>query len=321
MPVEMVQVRHGPLDHSISAIGILQANDAVIIRPEVSGRITKLLFKEGQPVEKGEVLITLEDDVAQANLKEANAEYQLRKAEFARAETLLQRGAGSITDKDTAFSKLEVSTASLAKAQSMVSHMSLLAPFEGVVGLRKVSVGDFVTPGQELVNLVDLDPIKVEFRVPEIYLKQIKIDQNVDVTTNAFPKIIFVGKIYAIDPQIDPIGHSILVRALIDNKTCQLRPGLFTNLQVILKHIDNALFIPAAALMPQEQKQFVFRVENNVAILTEVKTGIRKDNEVEILEGLKPDDVVITAGQMKIGSGSKVTSISTVTSNQSPELE
>lgn len=308
IPVETTAVRVGPLDHTLPAIGILQSNESIIVRPEVSGRVAQIHFTEGQAVEKGQPLVSLEDSIAQANLKESEAEYKLRKLEFSRAETLLQRSAGSITDKDTALTKLEVGEASLAKAQSMLAKMNITAAFEGYVGMRKVNIGDFVTVGQDLVNLVDLDPIKLDFRIPEVYLEQVKLGQNVDVVTDALPDKKFIGKIYAIDPQVDPIGHSILVRAIIDNKSNILRPGLFARIQIVLEHLDNSLFVPAEALMPQEQKQFVFRVEkDNTVALTEVTVGERRLNEVEILKGLKAGDIVVTAGQMKINPGSKIT--------------
>lgn len=310
-PVETAVVRVAPFNHTLSAIGILQSNEAIMLRPEISGRIAKIYFTEGQTVEKGQSLIDLEDSIDQANLKEAQADFTLRSIEFKRAETLAQRAAGSLTDKDLAFSKMQVSEAMLVKAQATLAKMHITAAFDGFIGLRKVNVGDFVTPGQDLVNLVDLDPIKVDFRVPEIYLEKIKLNQTVDVITDALPDQTFVGKIYAIDPQIDPIGHSILIRAVIDNKEHKLRPGLFAKIQIILQHVNQALFIPTEALMPQENKQFVFKIEKDTVVLTEVKVGERQPNEVEIIEGLKAGDTVVTAGQMKIGPGAKVKPIPT----------
>lgn len=304
--VEVAKVRIGPLDKTIPGIGILKANESIILKPEVTGRIEKILFKEGQYVEKGTPLFLLEDTIAKANVKEATADRDLRQADYTRAQILTEKGALSLTEKENAYAKLQASEAVLAKAESTLNKMTIHAPFEGWLGLRKVNVGDYVSPGQELVNLVDLDPIKLECQIAEIYLEKLKIDQLIDLTTDAFAQQNFIGQIYAIDPQIDPIGHSILIRALVQNANNILKPGLFVKFNILLDHIDEALFIPNQSLISKDNKQFVYKIIHNEAVLTEVTLGDRYHNEVEIIEGLMPYDVVITAGHLKIKPHMKV---------------
>lgn len=300
MPVETTKVRVAPLQDKISAIGILKSNEGIIVRPEVEGHVEKIFFSEGQEIHKHDPLIALEDSIAKANLKEASVEYDLRKNEYERSQTLLEKGVVSVNDKETAYTKFQIAEASLEKAKTTLSKMQINAAFEGFVGMRKVSVGDFVTVGQDLVNLLDINPIKIDFQVAEKYLQHIKLDQIVEAFTNAFPNEVFSGKIYALDPQIDPITHSILIRATLDNENYKLKPGLFVKLNIILTENSNALLIPNEALMPNNDKQFVFKVENEIAKLTEVKIGQRLEHEVEIISGLKPNDCVVTAGQIKI---------------------
>lgn len=317
LPVETAVATEGPLERSLSAIGTLQANQSIIIRPEISGRITAILFKDGQSVIENQPLIVLENSIAMANVRESKADFILRQADFLRAQTLLTKGAGSVTDKDHALAKLEIAAASLEKSEINLEKMHLVAPFEGWVGLRKVSIGDFVSPGQELVNLVDLTPMKVDFRIPEKYLEKVKEGQTLEIVTHALPHQIFIGKIYAIDPQIDPIGHSLLIRGVIDNEKNILHPGLFVNIKIVLETLENVLFIPAEALMPQEQKQFVFKLENNTVTRTEVVVGERQQNQVEIVKGLKSGDIVITAGHMKLSEGTRVTPLASKHKNKS----
>ncbi len=309
MPVEASPTRVTSINRSIEAVGILRANESVTIRSEIPGRVSEILFLEGQPVEKGKLLLTLEDSLQQANLKEAAADLKLSKAGYDRALTLLQKNVGSVSDRDTAFAKYQVNEASVSKAETTLAKMRITAPFSGILGLRKVSVGDFVNPGQDIVNLVDVSSMKVDFQIPEIYLKRIKDNQAVAITTNAYPDKNFTGSIYAIDPQIDPIGHSILIRASLPNNENLLKPGLFVSLKLIVEQLPEVILIPEQALMPQEDKQFVYKIQDGKAVLTEVTIGEREKSEVEITKGLTANDIVITAGQLKVQPDSPVAPI------------
>ena len=175
-----------------------------------------------------------------------------------------------------------------------------------MVGLRRVSVGDFVDVGDDIVNLEQIDPLKADFRVAESYLGAVRPGQRIELGVDAFPGQAFTGEVYAIDPLIDEAGRSILLRAKLPNPDHVLRPGLFARVTLVLNEREDAIQVPEQALVPQGQDQFVFKVEDGKAAFTKVTTGIRREGMVEILEGLAPDDEVVTAGQLKIRDGADV---------------
>jgi membrane fusion protein (multidrug efflux system) len=182
----------------------------------------------------------------------------------------------------------------------------IVAPFSGIVGLRHVSVGEYITAGQGLVNLEAIDPVKADFRVPEKFLPAIRVGQTIRVKVDAFPGDEFEGKVYAIDPRLDVSGRALLVRALVPNRDRRLRPGLFVRVTVLLRLKDDALSVPEQSIVPQGDSQFVFKIVDGKVHLTKVVTGTRREGRVEIVEGLSVGDQVVTAGQLKIRDGSAV---------------
>jgi membrane fusion protein (multidrug efflux system) len=175
-----------------------------------------------------------------------------------------------------------------------------------VLGLRQVSVGDFVQAGDDLVSLVDLDPLKVDFRIPEIALAALRVGQEVAVSVDALPGETFIGSVYAIDPEVDVNGRAVILRASIDNRSGQLRPGLFARVSLVLERKSDALLVPEEAIVPQGEKQLVYTIVDGTATLVPVETGDRHAGRVEIVSGLAPGDRVVTAGQMKLRPGAKV---------------
>jgi membrane fusion protein (multidrug efflux system) len=306
IPVEVSAVRTGTLVRSIKAVGTLCAYQSVVIRPEITGRVTNISYIDGRPIQKDELLLTLDDSIPKAALEAALANFTLSQAEYKRADSLVKQQALSATDRDTAFAKLQVDQAQVDQAKAHLAKMTLRAPFAGTVGVTRVNVGDFVNPGQAIIDLVQLSPIFVDFHIPEIYIKDIQLNQKIEISTSIFKDQINEGMITAIDPAIDPVTHSIYIRGQTLNTTGVLRPGLFVTVNIIIGQYDNTLFISDEALIPQQDKQFVYRVENNKAVLTEVVLGERQNNEVVVLEGLNPNDVVITAGQIKLQPGAPV---------------
>jgi len=191
-------------------------------------------------------------------------------------------------------------------SRARLDKTDVRAPFSGILGLRRVSPGDYVTPGQDLVNIEDIDPLKVDFRVPERYLANLSAGQRIRVRVDAFPDRSFEGRVYAVDPQIDPAGRSIAIRARIDNPERVLRPGLFARVRLIVDERPNALVIPEQAIVPRGERRYVFRVKDGKAVLTEVRVGQRRQGSVEVVEGLSEGDTVVTAGQLKIRDGVSV---------------
>jgi membrane fusion protein (multidrug efflux system) len=306
VPVETAPVQVGPIQRRLTAVGSLRSNESVILRPEIAGRIVEFSFEEGERVEKSQPLVLLDDSVWGTAVAQAQAALELSQANYERAVDLLQRKAGTTKARDEAFAQLRVDQAVLELARARLDKSVITAPFEGVVGLRKVSVGDFVDVGQDMVNLEQIDPLKADFRVAELYLGAVRPGQRIELAVDAFPGETFAGEVYAIDPLIDESGRSIVLRARLPNTEGRLRPGLFARVALVLNERDDALQIPEQALVPQGQDQFVFRVVEGKAALTKVQVGIRREGMVEIVSGLGPEDQVVTAGQLKIRDGAPV---------------
>jgi membrane fusion protein (multidrug efflux system) len=303
VPVETAKVQVGPIQRRLTAVGSLRSNESVILRPEIAGRIAEFKFDEGERVEQGQPLVVLDDSVWRAQLEQAQAALELAHSNYDRAVDLLNRKAGTTKARDEALAELRVDEAALELAKARLDKTMIRAPFDGVVGLRKVSVGDFVDVGDDMVNLEQIDPLKVDFRVAEVYVGAVKPGQQLQLGVDAFAGEQFTGEVYAIDPLIDESGRSILLRARLPNPDWRLRPGLFVRVSLVLNERNDAIQVPEQALVPQGQDQFVFKVADGKAALTKVQVGIRRDGMAEITDGLAPGDVVVTAGQLKIRDG------------------
>ncbi|MCI4568356.1 efflux RND transporter periplasmic adaptor subunit [Lysobacter sp. CFH 32150] len=300
MPVEAVTLKAEPLAAGVQTVGSLRADESVVVRPEVGGRIVRIHFTEGGRVAAGQPLFTLDGSVAQAALNEATANLENSRRAVARAGQLAEQKLIAASDYDKAKAAFGVDQARAASARTALSKMTLSAPFSGQIGLREVSVGDFVSVGQDLVTLVRLDPIEVDFSVPENVLSQLKNGQKISITVDAFPKDVFGGEVVAIDPVIDPNSRSAKLRAQIANHDFRLRPGQFAQLQLDTGgNRTDALLVPEQALMQDGNTRYVYTVVDGKAHRVEIKTGVRVPGKVQVIEGLKAGDVVITAGQTK----------------------
>jgi membrane fusion protein (multidrug efflux system) len=306
VPVETVAVMVGPIERRLTAVGSLRSNESVIIRPEIAGRIAEFRFDEGAQVEQGQPLVLLDQSVWRAVVEQVQAALELSQANYDRAVDLLERKVGTTKARDEAFSQMRVDQAELELARARLDKSTITAPFDGVVGLRKVSVGDFVNAGDDIVNLEQIDPLKADFRIAESYLGAVRPGQRIELGVDAFPGEAFTGEVYAIDPLIDESGRSILLRARLPNPEHVLRPGLFARVTLVLNEREGAIQVPEQALVPQGQEQFVFRVVDGKAAFTKVEVGIRREGMVEITAGLGPEDEVVTAGQLKIRDGAEV---------------
>ena len=306
VPVEAAKVTAAPLSEQVTAVGTLLSNEAVTVSSEIPGRLKEIHFQEGHPVEQGAPLFTLDDSVYRAQLADVEAKLKLAEQTHQRTTKLFSSKYATAQSADEATSNLAVNTAAVELARVQLEKSHIAAPFSGIVGLRPVSVGEYITAGQPLVNLEAIDPIKADFRVPEKFLPAIRVGQTIRIKVDAFPDDTFDGKVYAIDPKLDVAGRSLLVRALVPNKDQRLRPGLFARVTVLLQLKEDALSVPEQAIVPQGDSQFVFRIVSGKAELTKVVTGTRRDGRVEIVEGLAAGDEVVTAGQLKIRDGSAV---------------
>ncbi|PLX79748.1 MAG: efflux transporter periplasmic adaptor subunit [Desulfuromonas sp.] len=306
MPVEAVQVATSPLTRELTAVGTLQADEAVVLGAEIAGRISMVAFNDGEPAKKGQVLLRLDDSVLKAELDRAKASLGLSQANYKRAETLLKDHAISKRERDEAYAKWQLDEATVRLAEANLAKTVIRAPFSGRLGLRNVSPGGYLKPGDEIVNLVATDPIKVDFRVPESFAGQVRVGQTLDLIVDAVPGTKFPGKVVAIAPQLDTRGRSLLLRARVANDDQILSPGMFARVALILEQKQAALMIPEEALMAKGAQQLVYKVVEGKVEVSPVEIGLRRKGQVEILSGLSAGETVITAGHLKVRPGMPV---------------
>lgn len=306
MPVEVTEVTIAAAESELTAVGSLQSNESVLLSAEIAGRIDKIAFAEGQAIGRGEALVQLDAAIPKAQLDQTEASRALSEANYQRAESLLKDRAISQRERDEAYAQWQLDEASLRLAKAQWQKTRIVAPFSGTLGLRKVSVGDYIQPGQPLVNLEDISKLKVEFRIPEKFSAQVKVGQQVKLAADAFPGRSFIGKVYAIDPQVEEKSRSLVIRGLLENRDGDLRPGQFVQVLLGVATRAEALFIPEQALISQPKAQMVFKVVEGAAQMVPVQTGMRKKGWVEVTSGLAVGDVIITGGHQKIGPGSPV---------------
>jgi membrane fusion protein (multidrug efflux system) len=300
LPVEAVTVKAEPLQAGITTVGTLRADESVVIRPEINGRLVAVHFEEGQRVRQGDKLFSMDASVTEADLREAQANFENARRANARAEDLGSRQLLSRSDVDTAKAQLGVAQARVASARAQLDKTTIVAPFNGVIGLREASVGAVLSPGQALVNLVRLDPMEVDFSLPEGDLAAVAPGQPVRLTVDAYPGEAFTGEVMAIEPVIDVNSRSAKVRARVPNPDYRLRPGLFARVTLEVGEAGaSAILVPEQALLQEGETRFVYVVRDGKAARAVVRTGQRLPGRVAIVEGLSEGDQVITAGQAK----------------------
>lgn len=303
--VELARVETTDFSDETSAVGTLKAAESVVLRPEVSGRIARIGFRDGATVRRGDLLIGLDATIQEAELAQAKANVELARTSYRRNEELLAKKFISPQALDASAATLKVQEAALQLAAAKAAKMRLLAPFAGIVGLRDVSVGGYVKEGEELVNVEDISSLRVDFRLAEAYFGRLRTGLALELSSDALPGQTFAATVEAIDPQIDPAARSIAVRARLDNRQGKLRPGMFVRVRVAFGERQGVLMIPEEAVQPGARPS-VFRVVDGKAEVAPVKLGLRREARVEVVEGLAAGDLIVTAGQMKLRPGTPV---------------
>ena len=304
--VEAAKVEVMTLTDETQAVGTLRSRQGVMLRPEVSGRVAQLNFRDGERVRKGQLLLQLDDQLPQAQIKQSQAELSIALANHQRNQELVAQKFVSQRSVEESAAALEVAQAKLALARVTAARLKLLAPFDGIAGIRNVSVGDYLKDGADVVNIEDMDAVFVDFRLPERFQGKVKKGQIAMLDLDAVPGRRYSAVVQAIDPQIDANGRSVSVRACVDNRHLQLRPGMFARVNAVFGQREQARVIPEEALVPQGNRQFVIRLrpgadkETMLAQRVDVKLGIRKPGRVEVLEGLEAGDLVVIAGQQRV---------------------
>jgi membrane fusion protein (multidrug efflux system) len=304
--VEVAKPKQQSLATTLNAVGSMRAGEAITVRPEVPGRIDAVLFTEGEKVEKGTLLFRLDAALARADLAEAEATANNTSRELRRAEEMQTKKLIAPSDADAKRAAANVDAAKLASSRTRLAKTEIRAPFAGVVGLRKVSAGEYVASGDALVDLVQVDPIKLDFSIPETQLGKVQTGQAIAVTLDAWPGQKFVGSVYAVAPQVDAATRTLQLRAQLANPDGKLKPGQFARVALETGRNAAALVIPEQALWPQGQQQNVYLVKDGKAELKPITIGQRSAGLVEVIDGLSVNDTVIIAGQLKIGPGMPV---------------
>ena len=306
MPVKAVAAKLQQLSPTLSSVGGLIANESVVIRPEIAGRITGIHFNEGQRVTKGSLLITLASQELQALVADSQSNLNLVQGRYVRAQELFKKNFISQQALDEARENAVRAQAQLDQSKARLDKTQLRAPFSGQIGLRQVSLGAVIQPGHEIVRLDDIDTLKLEFRVSESQLRKIKVGQQVTLQVDAFPSQNFSGHVYAIEPSVDEKSRALVLRARIPNAGAKLRPGLFARVTLQVQGDTESIVIPEQAIVPKGDKTFVYRIVDGAAQLIPVTLGARRPGEVAIESGVSVGDLVITEGQQKIGPGAPV---------------
>ena len=317
LPVKAVAAKIARAVLETSAIGSLRADEAISIRPEIAGRIARIAFEEGARVEMGALLATLDSSELRAVLASSTAQAKLDAQRLERAEDLFRKRFGSEQALDEARSNHARSLAKQHEDEARLAKTQIRAPFGGVAGLRQVSEGAYVAAGTDIARLEKIDQLKLDFRVPETYLAQLKSGLKLRIAVDSYAGEGFDGAVYALEPAVDEQTRTVLARARVANPALKLRPGMFARVQLQLGVRENAVWIPEEAIVPRGQDSYVYRVANGRAELVRVQTGSRKVGEVEVLQGIAGGDLVITEGTQRLAPGVAVT----VMQNQKPAAE
>ncbi len=304
--VEIAKVEAVTLVDEAQSVGSLRSRQGVMIRPEVAGRVKAILFTEGQRVAKGQLLVQFDDQLQAAQVAQAKAEMSIAEANHKRNQELVAQNFISKRSVDESAAALEVAKAKHDLALATLQRLKIVAPFDGVTGLKQINVGDYLKDGADIVNIEDIDAVLVDFRLPERFQSKIRAGQNAQLNVDALPGRPFTALIQAVDPLIDANGRSVGIRGCIDNRQRQLRPGMFARVNTVFGVREQALTVPEEAIVPQGGRAFVVKIvpgdkpDTLVAQRVAVKTGVRQPGKVEITEGLEAGDTVVTAGHQRL---------------------
>jgi membrane fusion protein (multidrug efflux system) len=307
--VRTVAAWTGSVERVARAVGQIRAVESVTVAAEVEGTVRVVHFQEGGAVNAGDVLVELDDSRARAELAAAEARRDRAARQMERYEQAATTSAASTTELDTVRTELREADAEYELAKIRVEDHTIEAPFAGRVGLRMVSPGAFIQAGDALTTLTTIDPVEIEFTVPEVFLADLRPGLEVAATSAAFTDRSFRSVVQVVSPQVDPSTRSVLVLAVTPNPDGLLRPGMFVNVRLVLGTRENAVMVPEAAIEFQGSLAMLYTVQGEQAKRRSVKIGERREGTVEVIEGLSEGDVVVTQGLQKIRDGSPVRAV------------
>ncbi|OUJ73274.1 efflux RND transporter periplasmic adaptor subunit [Hymenobacter crusticola] len=305
IPVTAYVVQPTRLADVVAATGSVIADESVVIQSEIAGKITSLNFKEGQPVRKGQLLFTINAADVQAQLRKQEYNIKLYQDQEKRERTLLEKEYISRQEYEQSNNALLTAQADLQALRVTLDKANVRAPFDGVLGLRSVSVGAYVSPGTSIVTLSRIQPVKVDFSIPGRYAQSVRAGDPIRITDEATTKE-YRAKVYAINPQIDPASRTLAIRAVYANANRELRPGAFVRVNLELGQITDALQVPTEAVIPNASGYTVFTVKNGKAKVQPVKIGIRSEQVIQIIDGLAVGDTIVRTGILQVKADSPV---------------
>jgi membrane fusion protein (multidrug efflux system) len=305
----VVMSRVAPVEwrDSLEALGTASANESVTLTAKVSETVRKVGFDSGDIVRAGDVIVDLSSGAQLAGLEEARAAYQEAERQLARGQELAQKQLISASQLDTQRATRDAAKARMDVVRAQLSDRVITAPFDGILGLRRVSPGTLVTPGTPIATLDDISLIKLDFTVPERFLAVIAKGQDVAARSDTYPEREFAGRVASVDSRVDPVTRSVTVRAEIPNPDRLLRPGMLLSVR-LYQAPRQALVVPEIAVIQVGTEAFVYRVAGDeTATRAKVTLGARRRGEVEITSGLADGDTIVTEGAVKLRDGARVT--------------
>jgi membrane fusion protein (multidrug efflux system) len=305
LPVEAMVVRPQKLDNKLVVTGTVLANESLELKAEISGKITKIAFQEGSRVNKGSVLIQINDEEIVAQLVKQKHNQKLNEDNEFRQRKLLEKDAISQEEYDNALNRLNTTVADVKLLEAQLAKTRITAPFEGIIGLRYVSEGAYLSPNTTIATLYNNTPAKIEFAIPSRYSSSVATGKQIHFRVEG-DTLHYNGEVYAIEPRIDQDTRTLKLRALADNSKGTLLPGQFVELELILATIGNALLVPTEAVVPEQSGKKVFVLTHGVVKETKIETGIRTNTDLEVTSGLQSGDTVLTTGILQLKEGMNV---------------
>lgn len=310
LPVSAVIVRTSVINQEIFATGSVLANEDVDLHPEVSGKLMKILFKEGSKVTKGDLLIKINDADLQAQLHKNELDKKLADDKISRNQKLLEMKGISQEEYDALQNAAGSLNADRDVLLAQIAKTEIRAPFNGMIGLKTVSEGSYVSPSTRIASLQQIDPVKVDFSIPEKYASLVKKGDEVVFTVGTSSKE-FKGNIYALEPKVDDVTRTVQIRALCPNANSEVLPGAFARITLHLSRENSALMIPTESIVPVLKGKQVYAYRNGKAEAVMVEAGVRNDSTIQITKGLNENDTIITTGVISLRPGAvvKLTSV------------
>lgn len=305
LPVDVVVIKTQELSNKIYTTGSLLASEETALYSESNGKVTQISFNEGQAVAKGTLLIKLNDRDLIAQLDRIKIEKKFAQTTLDRQKQLFEKGGISREQFDQAQNTVNILNAQLDEVTAKIEKTEVRAPFDGIIGLRQISAGAYLTPSVLAATIQNLTVLNVEFSLPEKYFKNANVGDIVQFRVSGVDSL-FSAQIYAIEPQIDINTRTVVMRARFDNKTAKLLPGLFAYIEYNLEKIENAILIPTQAVVPELKGQKVYILKDGIVDEKSIETGIRTDTEIQVLQGVQFGDSVITTGILQIRKGMNV---------------